>query len=61
MLSHTVDDEWEMFVTDPTYEGRMLQQTDTQSLDNVTNELNMIGMNAPVICPPSGNIYILRI
>lgn len=58
MLSHTVDDEWEMFVTDPTYEGRMLQQTDTQSLDNVTNELNMIGMNAPVICPPSGNIYI---
>jgi len=55
--SHNVDDEWEMFVTDPTYEGRMLQQTIGLPLDNVLNGSNTI-MDEPSICPPSGNIYI---
>ena len=55
--SHNVDDEWEMFVTDPTYEGRMLQQTIRLPLNNVLNGSSTI-MNESAICPPSGNIYI---
>jgi len=55
--SHSVDDEWEMFVTDPTYEGRMLQQTNDHPLDNGMSDLNA-GMDTLLICPPSGNIYI---
>ena len=57
MLSHSVDDEWEMFVTDPTYEGRMLQQTDDHTIDNGMHDLNA-DMDTSLICPPSGNIYI---
>ena len=55
--SHNVDDEWEMFVTDPTYEGRMLQQTVAPPLNNVFDGSNII-MSASSICPPAGNIYI---
>jgi len=55
--SHSVDDEWEMFVTDPTYEGRMLQQTDDHPIDNVIIDLNT-GIPTSVICPQAGNIYI---
>jgi hypothetical protein len=56
MLSHSVDDEWEMFVTDPTYEGRMLRQTDEQSIDNMLGTTT--DTTDSTICPPSGNIYI---
>jgi len=59
MLSqtHSVDDEWEMFVTDPTYEGRMLQQTDEHSLNNVLGNPSTDNFESS-ICPPAGNIYI---
>jgi hypothetical protein len=47
-----------MFVTDPTYEGRMLKQTDDHHIDNGISELNTLTIDTSGICPPSGNIYI---
>jgi len=56
--SNNIDDEWEMFVTDPSYEGRMLQQTDEDTQHNETQHLNVINMSETQTCPTPGNIYI---
>jgi hypothetical protein len=52
-----IDDEWEMFVSDPTYEDKMIRDIDETPIDTDINHSNIL----PVIsatCPEPGDIYI---
>ena len=53
----SIDDEWEMFVSDPSYEDKMLRNIDKTSTDPDTAHLS-IHTNISATCPPSGDIYI---
>ena len=54
---NSVDDEWDLFVNDPTYECRMLQQSEISTLDNTTNNLDT-NTHISNDCPSAGGLYI---
>lgn len=52
-IDSSLDDEWERFVTDPSYECDMLQQID-EPIKNIPNDHIEISSS----CPKSGELYV---
>jgi len=54
----SIDDEWEMFVSDPSYEGKMIRDIEEPQIDPIETDRLSIPKNISYTCPPSGDLYI---